>query len=76
MLITEPYLEKNKCTKCETCMKACPVKAITMKPYPVIDRKKCILCYCCHENCPTGAMELRKSYIGELISSIRAKVGV
>ncbi len=50
---------KIKCIKCGTCAKKCPVKAITMKPYPVIDKKKCIRCFCCMEICPVDALRLK-----------------
>lgn len=55
---TKPYLKKNKCKRCGICAKVCPVKAITLNPYPKFNRKKCILCYCCHENCPYNAIKL------------------
>ena len=76
IIMAKPYLESKKCTKCGFCMKSCPADAISMAPYPIIDRDKCILCYCCHENCPTGAMDLRKPYIGEMVSWVRDRIGV
>ena len=63
----KPYVNKNKCKKCNICANVCPVKAIELKPYPEFDRKKCVLCYCCHENCPYSAIKL--SYSG-LITSL------
>jgi uncharacterized protein (DUF362 family) len=52
--------DESKCTKCRTCEKHCPVKAITLKPFPVIDKKKCIRCFCCMEICPRHALSLGK----------------
>lgn len=49
------------CTRCGNCMKHCPMKAISMSPYPEINKKKCIRCFCCIEICPTNAMHLEKS---------------
>ena len=51
----------KKCIKCKRCMKHCPVKAISMKPYPKINVKKCMRCFCCIEICPTNAMHLEKA---------------
>lgn len=54
-----PHLsaDKNRCTKCRTCEKSCPTRAVTLDTgYPVFNRSKCIACYCCHELCPEGAV--------------------
>lgn len=59
----KPYVDKNKCKKCNICANVCPVKAIKLDPYPKFDRKKCVLCYCCHENCPYNSIKLSKSSI-------------
>jgi uncharacterized protein (DUF362 family)/NAD-dependent dihydropyrimidine dehydrogenase PreA subunit len=59
IIVTQPTLRPGKCVKCASCMKACPVEAITMsEDGPVIDRAKCISCFCCHEMCRYGAMDL------------------
>ena len=49
---------KDKCIKCCACMNHCPVKAISMKPFPEIDKSKCIRCFCCMEICPSHALSL------------------
>jgi len=64
--IADPYVIEEKCTRCGTCARVCPVKCITLKPYPEWDYKKCIHCYCCHENCPYKAIGLRKSFLGKM----------
>jgi len=51
-------VNKKRCIKCGRCRDRCPVKAITLKPYPVIDKKKCIRCFCCMEICPKDALHL------------------
>ena len=53
--------DTKKCSKCGDCFKHCPVKAISMNPYPEINTGKCIRCFCCIEICPTNAMHLEKS---------------
>ncbi|MBN2028259.1 MAG: DUF362 domain-containing protein [Actinobacteria bacterium] len=48
----------ERCDACAVCVKACPVKAISMRDkLPRVDREKCILCFCCAEACPQGALE-------------------
>ena len=52
--------DTGKCSRCGKCFKHCPMKAISMNPYPVVDVKKCIRCFCCIEICPTNAMHLER----------------
>lgn len=56
-----PVIIKDKCKKCWTCVKICPVKAMKKEDYPECDKSLCINCYCCHEMCPYDAIELEKS---------------
>ncbi|MBS3098072.1 DUF362 domain-containing protein [Candidatus Woesearchaeota archaeon] len=71
IIIPRPYCNTKKCTKCATCFKVCPVKAIEMLPYPVFNRSKCILCYCCIENCPENAIILKKPITEKFIKFSR-----
>lgn len=43
----------EKCTKCQACIRNCPVKAISgsTKEVAFIDREKCIKCNLCYEKC-------------------------
>lgn len=66
-----PVLIKERCIKCGTCEKNCPVGAISLKPYPEIDRKKCIRCYCCHELCPQTAYSLEKAWLVNIFAPYR-----
>ncbi len=66
-----PYVEKNKCKKCNICADVCPVKAITLQPYPKFDRKKCVLCYCCHEHCPHNAIRLNDYFLIKIYRKIK-----
>jgi len=48
----------SRCTGCGTCIKTCPVKAITgtkKKPH-TIDTSRCIKCGACEEVCPVAAI--------------------
>jgi uncharacterized protein (DUF362 family)/Pyruvate/2-oxoacid:ferredoxin oxidoreductase delta subunit len=61
ILVTRPAFKGQKCIKCGSCAKACPVQAIRMTDAgPTIDRAKCILCFCCHEMCRYEAMDLAR----------------
>ena len=65
----EPYVNKNRCTGCGTCVKNCPIKALSMKNgYPIINRKICIRCFVCHEICPERAVDIRKSWLARKLS--------
>jgi ferredoxin len=55
--------DKEKCIKCGICMKHCPMKAITLCPYPEINSKKCIRCFCCIEVCPHHALHLQDNMV-------------
>ena len=61
ILVTMPAVRHAKCVRCGSCVKACPVEAITMTDAgPVIDESKCIRCFCCHEMCRYEAMTLAR----------------
>ena len=59
LISAKPVMDKKKCTKCMTCIKACPVKAIELRGIPWVDKSTCILCLCCSELCPEDAVEIR-----------------
>ncbi len=48
----------EKCTKCKTCARICPVGAINPDTLE-IDREKCIHCQACVKRCPEGAREIK-----------------
>jgi len=52
-------VNKEKCTKCGQCFKACPVNAITWekKEYPVLHKDKCIKCKSCISACKFMAIK-------------------
>jgi uncharacterized protein (DUF362 family)/Pyruvate/2-oxoacid:ferredoxin oxidoreductase delta subunit len=73
-LLERPMASPDRCTGCQTCMRGCPVQAITMKApvgkriaVAVMDADICIRCYCCHELCPENAIDLCRGRLGRLL---------
>ena len=60
----------DKCTKCGTCERQCPVHAIKLNPWPKCNHKKCILCLCCIEVCPEKAISLKEHFIVKTIRKL------
>lgn len=54
-----PVVDRELCSRCETCVEHCPGGALTMEEYPVLDPELCITCFCCQELCPQKAIELK-----------------
>ncbi|MCL5073982.1 MAG: DUF362 domain-containing protein, partial [Actinobacteria bacterium] len=74
-LALSPYQNKKKCNFCKECIELCPEKAIAILNADKLkfDYKKCIRCYCCSEMCQQGAIDLRYSFIGNLIFERKKK---
>jgi len=66
-------VDENKCVKCGICAKHCPMKAISLNPYPVINEKKCIRCFCCIEVCPHHALHLKDNMIRKVTKVMKRK---
>jgi uncharacterized protein (DUF362 family)/Pyruvate/2-oxoacid:ferredoxin oxidoreductase delta subunit len=66
-----PAIDKNKCTKCGTCFKVCPLKpkAIAWEKglIPKHNYNHCIRCYCCQELCPEGAISIKNTLFGRAV---------
>ncbi|MCL5071825.1 MAG: DUF362 domain-containing protein [Actinobacteria bacterium] len=67
-LSLSPYQNKIKCDLCGTCRDICPETAIIIEGKKLkLDYKKCVRCFCCSEMCPNAAMDLKYSFLGNLI---------
>lgn len=67
----KPVVKNKDCRKCNTCIKACPVDAISYpetqnEGFPKVNNKKCIECFCCYEVCPHKSIELKKNILLKL----------
>lgn len=51
-----PVIDKNKCTGCEICVKACPYFAMSFNQGVTVDVKKCFGCGLCQSRCPSKAI--------------------
>ena len=67
----EIIVNENKCIKCGLCARKCPMKAISLKPFPEIDKKKCIRCFCCIEICPHHALHLKDNTLRKIVKKIK-----
>ena len=75
-LVPKPFIHTEKCTRCGTCVKACPVdpKAVDWhdgdkKKPPSYKYDRCIRCYCCQELCPESAVELRVPLLRRILGN-------
>jgi len=73
-IVPKPYIVAEKCTRCGTCVNACPVdpKAVDWhdgdkKVPPSYKYERCIRCYCCQELCPESAVELKVPFLRRLL---------
>jgi uncharacterized Fe-S center protein len=70
-----PWIDKNKCTGCQICLKECPVDAIFMHDGKAqIDMDKCIRCGKCHEICRLEAVRHDSEKIPQEIEENLKKV--
>ena len=48
----------SSCRNCGTCIRMCPVQAISRTDARVMDTERCITCMRCMKVCPTGARKI------------------
>ncbi len=52
-----PWVKKEMCTGCGTCVEECPVGAMSLEEDgAVVDEEECIRCGKCHDVCPEEAV--------------------
>jgi len=68
-----PLVDQDICTLCETCIKNCPVGAISLDGRIVMDAETCILCASCVKCCPEKAVSVRSTPLGALIIELAEK---
>jgi uncharacterized protein (DUF362 family)/Pyruvate/2-oxoacid:ferredoxin oxidoreductase delta subunit len=72
--IVAPKINRNKCARCDACIKNCTASAIKYdeEKLPVIDYTTCIYCYCCENYCTYDAIHLQGGTVNHLIRGIRS----
>ena len=60
-LAERPYVDKNKCTGCGTCVEVCPVQVFEIKDGKAHEAKPeaCINCKACEVSCPAKAITVK-----------------
>ncbi|ACN17439.1 putative ferredoxin [Desulforapulum autotrophicum HRM2] len=65
-----PWINKELCTGCQTCIDECSVEAISMEEdIAFIDEDECIRCGVCHDVCPENAVRHDGERIPEEVQS-------
>jgi Pyruvate/2-oxoacid:ferredoxin oxidoreductase delta subunit len=74
-----PVVVPERCTRCGTCVKVCPVepKAVDFRQGrdqpPGHDYAQCIRCYCCQEICPERAIVVQRPPLNRLVFGRRER---
>lgn len=74
-------IDPNTCTNCFTCVRICPVKAIsanTSLPHPTVQNSRCIGCGDCVNACVPGAIHYRSSIeqVHQILKSKEKKAAI
>jgi uncharacterized protein len=72
--IISPVVTKGKCVTCGTCVRECPVDAITVGTVAAIDSRRCIGCAHCIAICPNAAIDIPWNMSHEVNKALMEKV--
>lgn len=65
-----PFVRTELCTGCQTCVRSCPLEAMTLSGATAkIDQSACISCFCCQEVCPEQAVGIKGPLMWRLMRS-------
>ena len=54
-------IDRERCVRCGSCVKSCPVEALEMREIPVMNGRECASCHACQEGCEVRALLLQSS---------------
>lgn len=72
----KPVVDLEKCKLCQTCIKQCPTRALTLPDKRdakiCVSLDRCLFCALCEEVCPSGAMRMSSQF--ELAETDKQKI--
>lgn len=72
--IVSPYVKQDKCVACGTCVRDCPVDAISLGSVASIESGRCIGCAHCISVCPVSAIDIRWNMSHEVNRVLMEKI--
>jgi NAD-dependent dihydropyrimidine dehydrogenase PreA subunit len=67
-LTARPFVDEDKCDRCDQCLEACPPKALKRRDGKLFfDPRDCIRCFCCQEVCPSGAICIKEGWALKIV---------
>ena len=69
----QPEVDPEKCVKCQTCVKICPMEAINLEDQIIFNYDVCVGCGLCASNCNDEAITLKKV---RNVKLVRGNIGI